>query len=415
MERSQLNNLPSIQNADVTNKTCLVRVDFNVPIKDEKITDLSRIKAAKPTIDYLLKGRAKVVLLSHLSRIKSINDIKSGKKSLLVVAKALQSLYPKHKVIFVKDNHDKRLPKIVQQMKNNEIILLENTRYQDVDVKTGKVAKRESKNDKRLAKFWASLGDVYVNDAFATIHRCHASNAGIASHMKEKYLGFLVINELENIAKFDRYSTKPVVSIIGGAKISDKIKLIEKLMVMSDQVIIGGGMANTFLSSLGINVGRSLYEPEMDQVARTLYNKYKEKIILPVDLNMVKSFENTKGQVYQLKKIPNNLMALDVGPKSIKQFTKIIKYAKTIFWNGPTGVSEFSNFSASTRAISLAIAEATSLNGAYSLVGGGDTAAAAVKFTNANSFSFISTGGGATLSVIAGDKLPGIFVRRRKH
>ncbi len=415
MERSQLNNLPTLQNADVANKVCLVRVDFNVPIKDGKITDLSRITAAKPTLDYLLKGQAKIVLFSHLSRIKSIDDIKSGKKSLAIVAKALQNLYPKYKIVFIKDNHDKKLPKMIKKMANNEIFLLENTRYQDIDIKTGNVVKKESKNDKRLAKFWASLGDVFVNDAFATIHRCHASNAGIASYIKEKYLGFLVINELDNLAKFDKYATRPIVSIIGGAKISDKIKLIEKLMQMSDQVIIGGGMANTFLSSLGINVGKSLYEPDMDLTARTLYRKYKDKIILPVDLNMAKEFGNVNGKVYSIEKMPINLMALDVGPKTIKQFTRVIRYAKTIFWNGPTGVCEFKNFNASTRAIALAITEATALNGAYSLVGGGDTAAAAIKFASKDSYSFISTGGGATLSVIAGDKLPGIFTKSKKR
>lgn len=410
MDKKQLREIPTLQRTDVANKTCLVRVDFNVPIKGGKITDVSRITAAKPTIDYLLKGRAKIVLLSHLSRIKSIDDIKSGKKSLAIVAKELEKIFPKNEIIFVKNNTDKKLPSLVKKMKSNQIILLENTRYNDVDVKTGEVVKRESKNDPKLAKFWASLGEVYVNDAFATIHRGHASNAGIAKYTKTKCIGFLIQNELENLIKFDKYAEKPIVSVIGGAKIADKISLLNTLMEMSDQIIIGGGMANTFLVAKGIDVGKSLYEPEMVDTAKVIYHKYREKIILPIDLHMSKTFSDERGRVVSIKNIPQDLMALDVGPKTIKQYTKILKYAKTIFWNGPTGVCEFSNYAKSTKAIALAIAVATS-NSGYSLIGGGDTAAAAVKFIEASSFSYISTGGGATLAVLAGDKLPGLNLK----
>lgn len=412
MESSLFNKIPTLQSTEVTGKRCLVRVDFNVPIKDGQITDLARITAAKPTIDYLLKAKAKVVLLSHLSRVKEAKDIKSGKKSLEIVANALRKIYPDYKIIFVKNNTDKKLPKLINKMKANEIVLLENTRYQDFNLKTNQQVKLESKNDPKLAKFWASLGDVYVNDAFATIHRGHASNAGIAKNIKTKCIGFLIQNELENIIKFDKYASKPIVSIIGGAKIADKITLLEKLMAISDQVIIGGGMANTFLASLGINIGASLYEKEMLSFAKKLYSKYKKKIILPIDLNVNDKFANEPGQIVSIKKIPLNSMALDVGPKTIKQYVKIIKYAKSIFWNGPTGVSEFSNYSASTKAIARAIAIATAGN-AFSLIGGGDTAAAATKFVDKSVFSFVSTGGGATLAVIADDKLPGLFYKTK--
>ncbi len=410
MNKTQLQKIPTLQKTDVTNKTCLVRVDFNVPIKNGKITDTSRITAAKPTIDYLLKARAKVVLLSHLSRIKTREDIKSGKKSLAIVAKELEKIFPKNKVIFVKDNTDKKLPSLVKKMKSKEIMLLQNTRYNDVDAKTGKVIKRESKNDPKLAKFWASLGQVYINDAFATIHRGHASNAGIAKHIKSKCIGFLIQKELENLIKFDKYAAKPIVSVIGGAKIADKISLLHTLMEMSDQIIIGGGMANTFLVAKGISVGKSLHEPEMVDTAKVLYHKYKDKIILPIDLHMAKAFENERGKVASIKNIPQNLMALDVGPRTIRLYTRVLKFAKTIFWNGPTGVCEFSNYAKSTKAIALTIASATA-NGGYSLIGGGDTAAAAVKFVNASNFSYISTGGGATLAVLAGDKLPGLALK----
>lgn len=408
MKQTLVSQIPTLQNTNVTNKHCLVRVDFNVPIKDGKITSLTRILAAKPTIDYLLKAKAKVILLSHLSRIKSIDDIKSGKKSLAPVAAELRKLYPKYTVTFVKDNHSKKLPALIKRMKSNQIILLENTRYQDVNLKTKQVIKLESKNNHNLAKFWASLGDVFVNDAFATIHRGHASNAGIAKYIKTKCIGPLIQNELENISKFDRYATKPIVSIIGGAKIADKITLLKALMEMSDQVLIGGGMANTFLAANGIEMGKSLVETEMKSLAKTLYSKYKDKIILPIDLTVASEFKDEAGINVSIDRIPSKMMAMDLGPKSIKQFVKVISHAKTIFWNGPLGVSEFENFSKSTNEIAKAIANATT-NGAFSLIGGGDTAGAATKKVGKSSFSFISTGGGATLAVIAGDKLPGLF------
>lgn len=408
-----LNNkqIPFIKDIDLTNKTCVVRLDLNVPIKNGEITDSSRIIAAKKTIDYLLNNNCKLVILSHLSRIKTADDITSGKKSLALIAKKLKEIFPKNKISFVANNIDKTLPKKIKSMHFKEILLLENTRYQDFDIKTQKLVKLESKNDSKLAKFWASLGDVFVNDAFATIHRNHASNAGIASFSKVKCIGFLIKQELENILKFNSLSPKPIISIVGGAKIADKIILLEKLFNISDLVLIGGGMAFTFLKSLGVNIGKSLVEEEMLPVAKKLYSKYKKKMLLPLDIACCQTFTNGTRQEFSIKKIPNNLMGLDIGKKTIKQYTKIINKANTIFWNGPTGVFEFDNFANSTKAIVDAIVNVTSKNDATSIIGGGDTAAAALKFAKKTDFTWVSTGGGATLAVIQDDPLPGIFYK----
>lgn len=413
MDVKLLKYIPVIQDTDVANKICLVRTDFNVPVKDGKVVDNARIVAAKKTIDYLIKSRARIILLSHFSRIKSVSDIKSGKKSLYPVAKELKKLYPKMKIIFVKNNLDPRLPSLVKNLKANEIMLLENTRYNDVCIKTGKVIKRESGNDAKLAKFWASLADVYVNDAFATIHRGHASNAGIASQMKQKCIGFLIQQELENVSKLNEYATRPIISVIGGAKISDKISLLEKILKISDQVLIGGAMANTFVSALGINLGKSLIEPEMKNFAKNLYEKYTDKIILPIDFLVSKKPEDTKTKVASIKDFPANMSAYDIGPKSIRQFSQVIRTAKTLFWNGPTGLAEFKPFSKSSSEIAKQIAYAT-VNGGFSLIGGGDTIAIATKFVDRDEFSYVSTGGGATLAVIADEKLPGIFYSKKK-
>ena len=406
-----LKNIPFLKDIDVANKTCVVRLDFNVPIKNGIIIDASRINAAKKTIDYLLVNNCKIIVLSHLSRIKTADDITSNKKSLSIVAKKMKDFFPKTKISFVANNVDKNLPKIIKSMHYKEILLLENTRYQDFDLKSQKQVKLESKNNQELAKFWASLGDVFVNDAFATIHRCHASNAGIASFSKIKCIGFLIKQELENILKFNSLSPKPIVSIVGGSKISDKIILLEKLFIVSDLVLIGGGMAFTFLKSLGVNVGKSIVENEMIPIAKNLYEKYKNKMLLPIDVACCHTFTNETRLEFSIKNIPNNLMGLDIGKKTIKQYTRIINKANTIFWNGPTGVFEFNNFANSTKAIVESIVKTTSNNDATSIIGGGDTAAAALTFAKKSDFTWVSTGGGATLAVIQGDALPGLFYK----
>lgn len=408
MTKNQLKKMPFIQNVDLAEKKVIVRLDLNVPVKDGKITNFERINGAKQTLNYLMSNNCKIIILSHFSRIKSVDDINSGKKSLKLVVDTLKQMYPKMNFIFVKDSYDKKLPAMVNKMTRKDILVLENTRYNDVDVKTGKVVKLESKNDPKLAKFWASLADVFVNDAFATIHRGHASNAGIAKYIKKSCIGFLVYQELEQISKFNSDNAKPIVSIVGGAKISDKIILLEKLMKMSNQVLIGGGMAFTFLKALGVNVGASKVEKEMFGVARKLYHKYQDKIVLPIDALVANKFEDVKPILTNFEKIKKDQMCLDIGFKSLKQFLRVIKQGQTFFWNGPTGVFEFKNFSNSTKHIAKAIAKQTTDFSVYSLIGGGDTAAAACKFAKKDDFSWVSTGGGATLSVIQGDKLPGL-------
>lgn len=413
MTTEQLNKIPAIQNVDLTNKRVIVRLDLNVPVKDGKITSYERIEATRKTLDYLIDSGCKIIILSHFSRIKTKEDILSGKKSLKVVVPALQKMFPKMHIIFVKNSYDKKLPSIVRKMKSNQILLLENTRYNDVSRKTGKVTKLESGNDPKLGKFWASLANIFVNDAFATIHRGHASNAGISKYIKKSCIGFLIQQELENIVNFNKFSTRPIVSIVGGAKIADKIILLEQLMKISNQVLIGGGMANTFLAALGVDVGGSFVEKEMFQEAKRIYKEYKNKIVLPVDALVANKFANVEPQVASYGKIKSNQMSLDIGPETLKQFLRVISLGQTIFWNGPTGVFELSNFSKSSKEITLAIANQTKEQSAFSLIGGGDTAAAVTKFAKHYNFSWVSTGGGATLAVIQGDQLPGLIASKK--
>lgn len=410
MTKESLNKIPTIQNTDVANKTVIVRLDLNVPVKNGKITSYERINGARKTIDYLINSGCKIIILSHFSRIKSLDDTKSGKKSLKIVADALTRLYPKNKVIFAKNSYDKKLPSLTKKMKPTDIMLLENTRYNDVDSK-GKVVKLESKNNPKLAKFWASLADVFVNDAFATIHREHASNAGIGKYIKSYCIGFLIQAELDKIVNFNEFSTKPIISIVGGAKIADKIVLLERLMKISDGVLIGGGMAFTFLNALGINVGGSMVEKEMLPVAKRLYKEYKDKIVLPTDALVANKFANIEPIATSVDKIDKKQMALDIGSSTLKQFLEVIKCGQTFFWNGPTGVFEFDKYSKSTKEIALAIAKQTKDESAFSLIGGGDTASAVIKFAKKTDFSWVSTGGGATLAVIQGDKLPGLEIK----
>lgn len=415
MNQIEYGKLKKIQDANLSDKTVVVRLDLNVPMKNGEITDPSRIVAAFQTLDYLIQNRCKIIVLSHLSRIKKEEDITSGKKSLLPVSVYIKNAYPNSGVYFAQDNTNPEIIKVAQSLKIGDILILENTRYQDFDMNKKEVVKKESKCDMKLASFWASLGEIFINDAFATIHRKHASNYGVGSIMKESYVGFLIQNELTNILKFNKDSKKPIVSIIGGAKISDKIILLKKIIAMSDKVLIGGGMAYTFLKALGKNIGTSLCEEEMLQTAKDLYIGNERKIVLPVDVMCAEKFEDVKGKkfVYDMGGIPVNMQGLDIGPKTIKLFTKEIQTANTIFWNGPCGVFEFKHFAKSTKKITKVIVKATA-KGAFSLIGGGDTASAATSFENKDSFSFVSTGGGATLAIIQDEDLPGLFFGKEK-
>lgn len=401
-------NKKCITDVNLKNKTVIVRVDYNVPIKDKVITDNKRIVASIPTLKHLIENNCKIILLSHLSRIKSLNDIKSGKKSLKIVADELKKQLKNVNVIFCEENTGKNVIDQVNKLKPQEILVLENTRYNDVNEK-GEVVKKESKCDPELGKFWASLADVFVNDAFGTVHRKHASNAGIANNIKTSCIGFLIENELENLQKVADKPQKPFISIVGGAKISDKLKVVEQLLNKSNKVLIGGAMAFTFLKAQGHNIGKSLVETEMVSTAKNMLDKYGEKIVLPVDFYCAPNYEDVESTYRTLDQGLEGLMGLDVGPKTTKIFEKELANAKTVIWNGPIGVSEFKNFSNGTKELCNILKKCHNENKTFIVIGGGDSAAAAINLGFKESdFGFISTGGGASLALIEGSSLPGI-------
>ena len=397
----------TLNDVNVDNKTVIVRFDFNCPVKDGVVTSDKRIVAALPTIKYLLDHGCKIIALSHLSSIKSLDDIKSNKKSLAPVAKRLQELLPNTKIKFEPEIDFNTIKNDVKDLKTGEILVLQNTRYYDVD-NEGNVVKLESKNNEELAKFWASLADIFVNDAFGTAHRAHASNAGIAKFAKDSCIGFLVEKEIKSILKAIDSPARPYVAILGGAKVSDKLKVITNLLDKADKIIICGGMAYTFHKALGQDVGKSLVEDDMIATAKDILNKGKDKLVLPDDCVCNTSFTDTPGTVKEFGQNFDNLEGLDIGPKSINKFKNVLDSAKTVVWNGPCGVFEFKNYANGTKHIIEKLVEITK-KGAYTLIGGGDSAASipALGF-NENQFSFVSTGGGASLALIEGSDLVGI-------
>ena len=389
----------TLKDINIKNKKVILRVDFNVPISDGKIMDLKRIEAALPTIQYILDQGASIILLSHLGRIKKEEDLKT--KSLEIVAKKLAELLPKVHVKFIAKTRGKEVEKAASELKPGEILFLENTRFEDLNNKA------ESSNNDELAKFWASLGDVYVNDAFATAHRAHASTAGIAKYVKELAIGFLMELEINQLSKLLKGYEHPFVAIIGGAKVSDKLKVLEKLFEIADKVLIGGGMAYTFKVAQGKQIGNSLFEEDRVEDVKRYLKQYADKIVLPVDNGISTEFANNKA-IYTSSKndnIPDGYMGLDIGPESIELFAKEIAKAKTIFWNGPVGVTEFSEYEKGTRGVAIAIANNKKC---FSVVGGGDSVTAINKLGYQDKFSFISTGGGASIEFVQGNKLPGI-------
>lgn len=389
-------NKKKLNDFDFNNKKVLVRVDFNVPLQSGEVSDDNRLIEALPTIRYLLENNAKVILLSHLGRVKTAADKKS--KTLSPIAKRLEKLL-NQKVMFIDETRGSKLEVAINNLNSKEIILMENTRFEDLNNNA------ESKNNPELGKYWASLGDIFVNDAFGTAHRAHASNVGIAKNIKYSCIGFLIEKEVDMLSKVLYKPAKPVVAIIGGAKVSDKIELINSLLKVVDKLIIGGGMAYTFLKAKNINIGKSLVELDKVPLAEKYLLQSDNKIILPIDFATTKDFANTKPIYTKTQSIDNDYMSLDIGPKSIELFTNELKNAKTVIWNGPLGVFEMSNYSRGTTAICQTIAN---LRGAFTVIGGGDSAAAAIQLGFKNQFSHISTGGGACLEFLEGKVLPGI-------
>lgn len=386
----------TVKDIDLKDKKVLVRVDFNVPLKDGVITDDTRIKAALPTINYVLEQGGKAILFSHLGRVKTEED-KEG-KSLAPVAKRLGELLGKE-VTFVPETRGEQLEEAIRNMNDGDVVVFENTRFEDID------GKKESKNDTELGKYWASLGDVFVNDAFGTAHRAHASNVGIASTGIPTVAGFLMEKEIKFIGEAVEEPKRPMIAILGGAKVSDKIGVIENLIPKADKILIGGGMTYTFYEAKGIKIGNSLVEADKVELAKELIEKAGDKLVLPIDNVCAPEFSNdVETQVIE-GDIPDGLMALDIGPASVKLFADTLQGAKTVVWNGPMGVFEMSNFAKGTIGVCEAIAN---LEGATTIIGGGDSAAAAEQLGFADKFTHISTGGGASLELLEGKELPGL-------
>ena len=393
-----------VSDVDVQDKKVLMRADFNVPVKDNQITNDNRIVAALPTIKYIIEHQGKLILLSHLGRVKSVAD-KAG-LTLKPVAQRLSELLNQD-VKFISVNEGPELETAINNMNDGDVILMENTRFQDIDNDFGK---RESKNDPKLGAYWASLGDVFVNDAFGTAHRSHASNVGIAKAMeaagKPVAAGFLMEKEIKFLGNAVENPVHPFVTILGGAKVSDKIAVIDNLIPKSDHILIGGGMAYTFLAAQGHKIGKSLFEEDRVSMAKDLLQKAGDKIVLPVDHVVASEFSNDADhEVTSGVEIPDEMMALDIGPQTIKLFEDTLKGAKTVVWNGPMGAFEMSNFANGTVQVGKALGD---LQGATTIVGGGDSTAAGQKLGIADNLCLISSGGGASLEYFVGNVLPGI-------
>lgn len=381
----------TIRDFDLNNKKVIIRCDFNIPVSNNEIIDDNRIKSSLKTINYAVNSGAKVILMSHLGKIKDEKDKKHN--SLKIVADYLKNIYGR-KLFFSKYTKGKELETKIENLKNGEILLIENTRFEDVP------DNMESNCNLKLAKYWASLADIFINDAFGTIHRKHASNYGISKYL-DSGVGFLVEKELQELNSLNNPQA-PYAIIMGGAKVSDKIKLIEHLLPKVDYLLIGGGMAYTFLKSMGEEIGISLCEDDQITYCKELLKKYKDKIVLPIDSKVSSSFANNKPKT--VDKILPSQMALDIGPKTIKLFSKYIKQSKTIFWNGPLGMYEFSYYQDGCKKILKSIKNSK----AISILGGGDIVACAKKFNYIKYITFASTGGGATLEYLSGNKLPGL-------
>ncbi len=387
--------MKTLKDIKLKNKTVIIRCDFNVPMKEGKILDSTRIVKSLDTIKYCINEKAKIILLSHLGRVKTEEDKKE--RSLKPVAEELSKLL-KQEVFFVPQTRGSLVEEKVESLKDGEILLLENTRFEDVD------GKLESTCDDELGKYWASLGDVFVNDAFGTAHRAHASNVGIAKHMKEKCVGFLIEKELSFLEQLN-CPDKPFIVILGGSKVGDKIGVIENVIKKADHILIGGGMSFTFLKAEGYEIGNSLCDNDHLDFCKKILAEYPEKIVLPVDVAVTSEYSNdTPKEEKDISDISFSEMGLDIGKNTIALFENYLKEAAFVLWNGPLGVYEFSKYKVGTEKILKYIAK----NKIKTILGGGDIVACAKKAKVENEIYHISTGGGATLEYLEGKELPGI-------
>ena len=395
----------TVKDVDLKGKKVLVRVDFNVPVKDGVITNDNRITAALPTIKYILEQGGRAILFSHLGRVKEEAD-KEG-KSLAPVAADLAAKLGQDVAFLPGVTRGAELEAAINALEDGQVLLVENTRFEDVD------GKKESKNDPELGKYWASLGDgIFVNDAFGTAHRAHASNVGISANVDKAVAGFLLENEIAYIKEAVEAPERPFVAILGGSKVSDKIGVIENLLEKADKVLIGGGMTYTFYKAQGIEIGNSLVEEDKLDVAKALLEKANGKLILPVDSKEANAFADyTEVKDTEGEAVDPGFLGLDIGPKSIAKFDEALTGAKTVVWNGPMGVFENPDFQAGTIGVMDAIVKQP---GVKSIIGGGDSAAAAINLGRADKFSWISTGGGASMELLEGKVLPGLAALTEK-
>ena len=389
-------NKKTIEDINVRGKKCLVRCDFNVPLKDGKITDENRLVGAMPTIKYLIENGAKVILCSHLGKPKGEPK---PELSLAPVAARLYEMLGQE-VVFAADANvvGENAKKAVAEMKDGDVVLLENTRYR----------KEETKNEEGYSKELASLAEIFVNDAFGTAHRAHCSTVGAGQFLEERVCGYLIQKELDFLGSAVENPVRPFLAILGGAKVSDKLGVINNLLEKVDTLIIGGGMAYTFIKALGHEIGTSLLEEDKVAYAKEMMDKAKAKgvnLLLPVDVVYADRFaEDAQPHITEGRDIPADCMGLDIGPKTRELFANAIRESKTIVWNGPMGVFEFENFANGTKAIAQAMADVD----ATTIIGGGDSAAAVNQMGFGDKMSHISTGGGASLEFLEGKELPGI-------
>ena len=386
--------MKKITNFDFKNKKVILRLDLNVPIKDEKILSKEKINSSLKTINYISNSGGRVIILSHLGKIKEEKD--KEKNSLFIVYKEMLKEF--NNIYFSSATHGTVLEEKINNLNNGDILLVENTRFEDLD------NKKESSCDEELSKYWASLGDIFINDAFGTIHRAHASNVGIAKILPSG-IGFLVYDEVEKIEGALNNPSRPLVVILGGAKVKDKIGVIENAVKIADYVLIGGGMVYTFLKAMGYNIGLSIVDDESIVFCKKMLSENSSKIILPEDVVVAKSMTNESStRLVNINGIMENEIGVDIGVLTISKYKTILSKAGTIIWNGPVGVFEIPNFSNGTRKLVQIL---SSLK-AKIVIGGGDSVSALNKFGFSNSNAHISTGGGASLEMLEGKELPGL-------